>query len=243
MIPLYIGGCFGVLHPAQGRRAALMCGSLGDEALNSYRPLVLLAERLAADDIPALRLSYYGTGDSAGTDHEAGRFEQWIDGIRAGIAWLHEECGAEAVTLIGHRVGAGLAALAACDSELVDSLVLLSPIGGRQLLHETTLAARISQRVWQTSHKVDDGAWFEAAGLRINRAARDALNAVDLRKLPTRPVARALVMESDSRPATAALLEALRWLGMRSRSRRTRASNGCCAICMRPSFRRRRSTP
>ena len=119
MIPLYISGCFGVLHPGCGRRGALVCGALSDQALDAYRPLVFLAEKLAAAEIPTLRLAYYGTGDSAGEDDEGDRFTQWLDGIKAGVAWLHEH-GAERVTLIGHRVGACLAARAACESETVE---------------------------------------------------------------------------------------------------------------------------
>ena len=120
--------------------------------MNAYRPLVFLAEKLAAAEIPTLRLAYYGTGDSAGEDDEGDRFTQWLDGIKAGVAWLHEH-GAERVTLIGHRVGACLAARAACESETVNSLVLLSPLSGRRFLHGLTVSARISQRVWQTSHQ------------------------------------------------------------------------------------------
>lgn len=213
MIPLYIAGCFGMLHPGSSRRAALICGPLSDEALNSYRALGFLAERLSVAGLPTLRLAYYGTGDSGGSDDEPGRFDQWLDGIHAGIAWLRQHCGAEAVTLVGHRVGASLAARAACDSDVVDSLVLLSPFSGRQLLHELTLAARISQRVWQTSHLIDDGTWFESHGLRIDHATRDALQALDLRKLPRRPAAHALLLESESRPAVQAQLQALRGAG------------------------------
>jgi alpha-beta hydrolase superfamily lysophospholipase len=213
MIPLYISGCFSVLHPGGGNRGALICGPLSDEALNSYRPLVFLAEQLAGAEIPTLRLSYYGTGDSAGDDGEADRFDQWLHSITAGVSWLRAHCGVEWVTLIGHRIGASLAARAACDIDAVDSLVLLSPIGGRQLTHELTLAARISQRVWQTTHKVDDGTWFESHGLRIDHPTRDALNALDIRKLRTRPAALALLMESSKRPATLALAESLQGLG------------------------------
>ncbi len=213
MIPLYVSGCYSVLHPGTSTRGALICGPLSDEALNSYRPLVYLAEQLADATIPTLRLSYYGTGDSAGEDEEAGRFDRWLRSIGAGVNWLRTQCGVESVTLVGHRIGASLAARAACDIEAVDSLVLLSPIGGRQLTHELTLAARISQRVWQTSHKVDDGTWFESHGLRIDHATRDALNGLDIRKLPRRPVAQALLMESDTRPAALTLAESLRNMG------------------------------
>src|ERR1700722_15442686 len=159
MIPLYISGCFCVLHPGNSKRGTLICGPLSDEALNSYRPLTFLAEQLAAADIPTLRLSYYGTGDSAGEDEEGNRFNQWLRSIEAGVDWMRDHCGVAVVTLIGHRVGVSLATRPASNIHAVDSLVMLSPIGGRQLTHELTLAARIPQRVWQTTHKVDDGTW------------------------------------------------------------------------------------
>jgi pimeloyl-ACP methyl ester carboxylesterase len=213
MIPLYIAGCFGVLHPGDGRRGAVICGPLGDEALNSYRPLVFLAEQLAAADVPTLRLSHYGTGDSAGSDDQPDRFGQWLRSIAAAVAWLRRHRGVGPVTLIGHRVGASLAARAACDIDDVDSLVLLSPVSGRQLTHELTLAARISQRVWQTNHKTDDGTWFESQGLRIVRATRDALNALDIRKLPSRPAAQALLLDTEERPAVLTMAESLRHSG------------------------------
>jgi alpha-beta hydrolase superfamily lysophospholipase len=213
MIPVYISGCFGVLHAGSSNRAALICGSLSDEALNSYRPLVFLAEQLAAAEIPTLRLAYYGTGDSAGEDDEANRFDRWLDSISAAVAWLCEHCGVGAVTLIGHRIGASLAARAACDIDAVDSLVLVAPSSGRQLLHELTLSARIAQRVWQTNQPVDDGNWFESHGLRINRATRDALNALDIRKLPCPPAAQALLLDSADHPAARNLVQALQGIG------------------------------
>jgi alpha-beta hydrolase superfamily lysophospholipase len=213
MIPLYVSGCFAMLHPGRGGRGVLICGPLSDEALNSYRPLAFLAEHLAAEGMPTLRLSYYGTGDSAGEDEEPHRFDQWLGSIRAGVAWLQEHCVVGPVTLIGHRVGASLAARAACDIDAVDSLVLLAPAGGRQFLHELTLAARISQRVWQTNHRVDDGTWFEAHGLRIDKATRDALNALDIRKLPAAPAAHTLILEQTGRSTAAPVVAALQASG------------------------------
>lgn len=214
MVPTYINGCFAVLHPAQGTRAALICGPLSDEALNSYRALVCLGEHLAGSGVPTLRLAYYGTGDSAGTDEETDRFAQWLDSIETGVAWLQAECGVTAVTLIGHRIGASLAAHAACDLAAVDSLVLLSPVSGRQFLHELTLAARVSQRVWKTSHKLDDGTWFESHGLRLDHATRDALTRLDARKLPTSPAPHVLVMDAGNRPASRALAGTLNQPGV-----------------------------
>lgn len=198
-----------MLHWAAGNRGVVICGPLSDEALNSNRALLFLGEQLARAGLPTLRLNYYGTGDSAGQDEEPDRYQQWLDSIGAAARWLCEKCGVRQVTLIGHRVGAALAARAACDLACVDSLVLLNPIGGRQFLHEMTLAARISQRVWQTSHKLDDGTWFESHGLRIDHSTRDALNALDLRKLPGRPAERALLLAANDGAATRGAADAL----------------------------------
>ena len=209
MVPTYVNGCFAVLHPAQGTRGALICGPLSDEALNSHRALVFLGEHLAGAGVPTLRLAYYGTGDSAGSDGEPDRFAQWLDSIAAGVAWLRSQCGVTSVTLIGHRIGASLAARAACDLECVDLLVLLGPVSGRQFLHELTLAARLSQRVWRTSHALDDGTWFELHGLRIDHATRDALMRLDARKLPSPPAANVLVLDAANRAASQALASAL----------------------------------
>jgi len=213
MVPTYINDCFAVLHPAQGPRGALICGPLSDEALNAYRALVFLGEHLAAAKIPTLRLNYHSTGDSAGGDDEPDRFNQWLASIRAGADWLRTECGVSAVTLIGHRVGASLAARAACDIDSVDSLVLLAPIPGRQFVHELTLAGRVSQRVWKTTNKLDDGTWFESHGLRIDHPTRDALNRLDIRKLPALPAKHALVMDAGNRAPSKALVDVLRQSG------------------------------
>ncbi len=214
MTPVYLSGCFGVLHPGRGNRAALICGPLSDEALNTYRPMAFLAQQLADAEIPTLRLSYYGTGDSAGNDDEPNRFHQWLASIAAGVAWLREHCGVAVVTLIGVRIGASLAARAACDIDAVDSIVLVSPSGGRQLIHELTLSARIAQRVWQTRQPADDGTWFESHGLRISHVTRDALNCRSIfASYPARQLAQALLLETTDRPAAQNLVQTLQRLG------------------------------
>src|SRR5579863_1414548 len=96
MIPIYIDGCFSVLHPAQGRRGVLICGPIGDEALNCYRSLVFLAEALAAAGNPTLRLHYHGTGDSAGSEQYEDRPAVWQHDVKAAVAWLREHCDVEA---------------------------------------------------------------------------------------------------------------------------------------------------
>jgi alpha/beta superfamily hydrolase len=180
MIPTYINGCFAVLHPGNQRRGVLICGPVGDEALNCYRSLVFLAEALAAAGYPTLRLHYHGTGDSSG--------EVWQHDIDDAVTWLHDHCDVDAITVIGVRIGAAFVSQAAHNITTIDSLVLILPIAGRRFLHELTIAGQITQRVWRTSNKVDDGIWFEAHGVRLDHASRDALKSLDVRPPSDKPV-------------------------------------------------------
>ena len=180
MTPVYISGCFGVLHPAAGRRGVLICSTMGDEALNVYRPLCWWnnspqpARRPCAWNID-------GAGDSGGEDGEPARFQAWLNGIAAGVRWLRETCGVGPVTLVGVRAGAVLAARAACDIDDIEALVLLSPVpSGRRFLREMILRANTTAEIWQVKPRIEEGHWFEAHGLRLDRSTRDALERLDL---------------------------------------------------------------
>ena len=210
MKPVYIDGCYGVFHPASGRHGLVLCGSLGDESLNTYRSQVILAEKLAQAGFPALRISYYGTGDSAGDDGEADRFQAWINSIIAAARWLRSICGVASVSLCGVRIGAALAARAASELADVDGLVMLSPqSSGRRFLREQILTTRTVADIWKSHSPVDDEGWFEAYGLRVDNATRDALDELDARKLLDWP-RRVLVLESNTAPGDARLLATIR---------------------------------
>ena len=214
MTPVYISGCLGVLHEATGTHGVLICSSLGDEALNVYRPLVHLAERFAVSGMPALRLEYYGAGDSAGEDDEAGRFRIWLDSIVAGVSWLREQYGVGPITLVGVRIGAALAARAACDIEDVAALVALAPVAsGRRFLREMVLRANATAEIWQVPSHIEEGGWFEAHGVRLDAATRDALDRLDVGTLPRRPAPHALVLDQHDSPAGTVMAERLRKLG------------------------------
>ena len=116
MIPLYISGCFACCIPAGGRRGALICGPLSDEALNCLPPAgrsspSRLAARGSADAAPVLlrHRRFRRRGRRAGPLRPVARQHPG----RRRLAARAMRC--QAVTLIGHRVGASLAARAACD--------------------------------------------------------------------------------------------------------------------------------
>ena len=245
MIPLYISGCFGVLHPADapqpadGPRGVLICGSLGDEALNVYRPLVFLAEQFAAAGSPTLRLQYYGTGDSGGEDGEPGRFQAWLAGVASGVRWLRETCGVGKVTLVGVRIGAALAARAACEIDDVEALILLSPVpDGRRFVRELILRARTIAEIWQLESRIEQGGWSEAHGLRLDRPTRDALERLDVAELPRCPAPRALVLDDPDSPAGGVLAERLRRAGTDVTCESADGMGSCCAM---PTKTRRRT--
>ncbi len=215
MTPVYINGCYGVLHEAGGRRGVVICGPLGEEALNAYRAQLFLAETLAHAGFPTLRLSYYGTGDSAGEDNEPNRFRAWIDSIVAAVRWMRSSCGVTSVTLCGVRIGAALAALAATELDDVQDLILLAPVAsGRRFLREQILAARTVAEIWQSNSPIDDGRWFEAYGLRLDTATRDALDRLDIAKLGKLPLQRILLLDQPNSPGSDRLANTLRAQGI-----------------------------
>jgi hypothetical protein len=102
---------YGVWHlPSSGlaRSAVVLAPSLGLELDLGHRSLRVLADRLAAQGIAALRFDYDGTGDSAGDDTEVGRVGAWLASVRAAVA-AARTAGAGHVTVVGLRVGATLA--------------------------------------------------------------------------------------------------------------------------------------
>ncbi len=215
MTPVYIGGCYAVLHPSNGHRAVVVCPPLGDEGLNAYRAQVFLAERLAEAGFSALRISYYGTGDSCGDDDEPGRFRAWIETIVTAVGWLRSTLGATSVALCGLRVGAALAACAASELDRLDALIMLAPIAsGRRFLREQVLAAHTIAEIWQSTDCIDDGQWFEAYGLRIDHATRDALDSLDIAKLGHLPVQRILLLDQPETSASRRLADGLRGRGI-----------------------------
>lgn len=219
MTPLYIAGCFGWLHepPPQCRtgRGVVLCAPLGNEACNAHRPLVVLADMLARAGMPVLRFDYPGTGDSILDEDAPVGPDDWTRAIVEAAGWLRREADVREVALCGLRAGAMLAALAAPRIENVAALVLLAPvITGRALVRELTIRARAWDAMWMVEQSTEDDGWFEANGLRIGLAAKQVLEAIDLRRLEACGAERALLMEPDETPAGGALADRLGTLGV-----------------------------
>jgi alpha/beta superfamily hydrolase len=134
MIPLLIGDSARPLHAVftaaagkRRRRAAVFCPPFGAEYARTHRAGRMLAQRLAANGVDTLRFDYYGTGDSAGEDHEFGPAGAVEDALAA-IAEARDLGKTRRVMLVGMRDGATVALRAAAQVRGVDRLVLWDPV-------------------------------------------------------------------------------------------------------------------
>src|SRR4029077_16670388 len=142
--PLFFGperrSLFGWFHTRSdgvcGDLAVVICPPLGHEYVNSHRPMRHLADRLAEAGVPVLRFDYEGTGDSSGRDEDSKRVAAWTYSVHRAIEELHELSGCRRIGLLGVRLGATLALVAATQTE-VACLVLWAPcVRGRAYAHE-----------------------------------------------------------------------------------------------------------
>jgi exosortase A-associated hydrolase 2 len=176
--------------PAQSdrRECCVLCNPFGQEAIRSHRVYRIVADRLARSGFHVLRFDYFGTGDSAGDDHE-GSLEAWIDDILRADEELVRRSGCRRSTWLGLRLGASLAALASTRRAYgPQRLVLWDPVlDGAAYLAELA-RAHIAERSaalemrWETESRlrsrVTEEARGEALGYPLTAALRAQLGAL-----------------------------------------------------------------
>lgn len=224
MIPVVFDGAFGWLHPADGRMGVVLCNPFGYDALCTHRGWRKLAERLAAAGMPVLRFDYPGTGDADGMEDDPGRVDAWLASVVAAVRHLRAWTGVTRVALVGLRLGATLAALAAerllamdvsgvdspgVDAPGVEALVLLAPpVTGRRYIREL----RAHRQGWLSTSAgmgavpiADDAAYVEAFGFGLHGDDIAALSAVDLMRDTHAPAPHVLLLDSSGTSLAASL--------------------------------------
>jgi alpha-beta hydrolase superfamily lysophospholipase len=196
---------FGWLHrPPNDSKAdigVVICNPFGYEAICSHRGMRAFAEAIAAAGMPALRFDYSGTGDSAEIDPNADQVQVWTRDVLAAADELRRRTGVGRVCLLGFRLGALLATLAASESNSVSALIAIAPITtGRRYLRElrtTRMAASLGLDPSEsTSDKQDASAGgMEVSGFAFSAATLAALAKVDLSTLQSPPLPQTLVIE------------------------------------------------
>jgi pimeloyl-ACP methyl ester carboxylesterase len=206
---------FGWLHRSpdigtDGKLGLVICNPFGYEATCAHRTVRAFAETAANLGIPALRFDYLGTGDSADIEPQADQLEVWARDIVAAITELQRSTGVERVCLLGIRLGALLATLAAKQCHAVSSIILLAPIvsGPRYLrqLRTTRLAARLAERTTGSSAAASADAQIalatslDVSGFAMSAATVDALSLIDLGSLHSPPAPQTLIIDAESLP-------------------------------------------
>lgn len=170
----------------------------GYEAICAARALRVLAERAAAAGLVAVRVDLDGTGDSEGDDLDPGRLEAWLASIARACDVARTE-GADRLVLVGVRLGAVLATLAAGRRADVAGLVAIAAVPtGKALLREMKMmqmALGLAPPPPGIAAPAAEG--DELVGFAIIGETRAALGQLDLVKATTRPAPAVLVIDRD----------------------------------------------
>ena len=199
---------FGVHHAPEGAEvrdgAVLLCPSLGHEYIAGHASLTQLGQHLARQGLHVLRFDFYGCGDSAG-DIEDASVEQWIEDVGTALQELRDTSGSRRVSVIGLRLGASIAALAAAQMQSaggpeIQAAVLWEPVvSGSEYLQGL---ARLENR-WLGAMYVKpprdlegcDGP--EVMGHLLPESICEELRRINLQNLPARPAEKILLMQNN----------------------------------------------
>jgi len=200
---------FGWLHRSLNNLKAdvgvVLCQPFGYEAICAHRGMRAFAESIAAAGMPALRFDYLGTGDSPEIDPQADQLQIWTQDVLAAAEELRLRTGVRQVCLLGFRLGALLATLAASQGNTVSALVVVSPIiTGRRYLRELRTTRMAASLLDQSEPPLDKqearAGGMEVSGFAFSAATLEALAKVDLSTLQSPPLPPMLVIEGAITP-------------------------------------------
>jgi pimeloyl-ACP methyl ester carboxylesterase len=218
------GPLLGWLHGAKGTPrnvGVVICKPFGYEALCAHRSLRCFAENAAELGIPSLHVDYLGTGDSADIDGSADQIHTWTRDIVAAVKELRARTSVQQVCVLGVRLGALLAVLAAEECKDITSLVLISPIvSGRRYLRSlrtARLAASLSAGPAGAENTESSGDAMEASGFMLSAASIATLGQMDLKTRALPPVSDILVIDGKSLPGAGPWAKQLAESGIRAR--------------------------
>ena len=225
MRPFYFGEperrLFGVYDPPQASEvrdsSVVLCYPHGQEYTYAFRAYRTPATRLAGAGFPVLRFDYLGTGDSA-SDIDDISLRDWTTDILVAVEEVRTCFHHSSVSLVGFRLGAALAAVAAAGCSEVDRLVLWDPVvegseyvARLQACHREWFQdlVRVLPRARLLS--VDD----ELLGYRFTERLKTDIVSLSLRSLTRCPARDVLIITQEKKSDYSALAGHLQKLGAR----------------------------
>jgi alpha-beta hydrolase superfamily lysophospholipase len=203
--PAAVGGALGIV----------LCNPFGYEAMCTCRSYRHLADRLALQGFPVLRFDYHGTGDASGNDRDPRRWSAWQDSIHAAVDELRRLSGCAQVGLVGLRLGANLALLAAQTRSDVVALALWAPcFSGKTFLREELAVHKLrAHETLVDASSVANGE-VEVLGFSLSASTYAALSAHSLDELKALPARSALVLARETALQEERVADRLRELGV-----------------------------
>lgn len=212
MNPFFFGSSdkqlFGVHHPPEGTEvrdgAVLLCPSLGHEYIAAHASLTQLGQHLARHGLHVLRFDFYGCGDSAG-DIEDASVDQWVEDVGTAVRELRDTSGSRRVSVVGLRLGASIAALAAAKMqrgggpEIFASVLWEPVVSGSEYVHGLS---RLEER-WlgamylRPPRDLEGCDGPEVMGHLMPERICDELRRLDLQSLMARPAEKILLMQNN----------------------------------------------
>lgn len=182
----------------------------GHDDTCAHRTLRHLAEASARNGFITLRFDLDGCGDSAGNDSDSERVESWIASVLDACDRVRS-AGARQLLLVGIRLGATLAALAAQRRDDVAALVAFNAvIRGKTWLRELHAFQRAMDLQPPAEDTEADGQ--EAGGFLLTARTCGTLETIDLARAGA-PAQRVLILDRDDLPARDAWRRHLEPLG------------------------------
>jgi dienelactone hydrolase len=209
---------FATFHPVDRPgtdTAVVLCPPFGWDEVCSYRSLRAWAQRLAQAGYPTLRVSFPGTGDSAGDPRGPERLAIWCATLRCAAQWLRDAHRQRRIVSVGLGLGGLIAYRACAEGAAIDDLVLWgTPARGRAIVRQLRAFSKLEVSRFYDGLQPPPAlalGELEAGGFLLSAQTVTQLEALDLAalELPGDRPRRLLLLERDGLAVDARLREHL----------------------------------
>lgn len=190
----------------------VLCYPHAHEYIRCHRAFREIARRLVRAGYHVLTFDYYGCGDSGG-EYENGRISGWCQDVSRAVDVMKEKLHLNLFCLLGLRLGASLAMMAAADRDDIDALVLWDPIvSGKDLIEEMLGMESTFPREKNPPYKYSKDR-YDVLGYPLTLDMIKDLEQIDLLALKTMSRDRVLVLETSEETGSGNLNEFLKKMG------------------------------